>query len=75
MIAPRKGELDNMKKCRDYYGRTMNITSFSGIACLPEITLPVGKIQNVPFGLSLASAHHEDEFLLAAVKQLFKDQF
>lgn len=73
MIAPLKGELDDPQKCMDYYTRTMSITSFAGIACLPEISIPVTKIRNAPLGLSIAAAYRQDEFLLAAAKKLFKE--
>ncbi|MDP1604472.1 MAG: amidase family protein [Legionella sp.] len=73
MVAPLKGELDDPKKCTDYYTRTMSITSFAGIASLPEISIPVTKIRNAPLGLSIAAAYRQDEFLLAAAKKLFKE--
>ena len=71
MIAPIKKELDDSQKCMDYYQRTMSITSFAGIAHLPEISIPITKIRNAPLGLSLAAAHRQDEFLLSAVRKLF----
>ena len=49
------------------------MTSFAGIACLPEISIPVTKIRNAPLGLSIAAAYRQDEFLLAAAKKLFKE--
>ncbi len=73
MIAPLKGELDDPQKCTDYYRRTMSITSFAGIACLPEISIPVTKVRNAPLGLSIAAAYRQDEFLLAAAKKLFME--
>jgi len=71
MIAPLKGALDDPETCMDYYKRTMSITSFSGVASLPEISVPIAKIQDAPLGLSFAAAHRQDEFLLTAVKKLF----
>jgi amidase len=73
MIAPLKKELDNQQKCMDYYQRTMSITSFAGTAYLPEISIPVTTVRNAPLGLSLASAHRQDEFLLAAAKKIFTE--
>jgi amidase len=73
MIAPIKKELDDTKKCMDYYKRTMSITSFAGIAYLPEISIPVIKVRNSPLGLSLAAVYRQDEFLLAAAKKLFTE--
>jgi len=37
---------------------------------LPEISLPVAQINNIPVGLSFAAAHYQDEFLLQAVQLL-----
>jgi amidase len=73
MIAPLKGELDDPQKCMDYYKRTMSITSFAGVAYLPEISIPVRKVRNAPIGLSLAAAYRQDEFLLDAAKKLFSE--
>ncbi len=71
IITPIKGDLDDPEKLMDYYKRTQAITSFAGVAQLPEISIPVAKVGNIPIGLSLAAAHRQDEFLLAAAKQLF----
>jgi amidase len=73
IIAPIKGELDIPEKAMDYYNRTMSITSFAGVARLPEITIPAAKIGNIPVGLSFTAASHQDEFLISAAKQLFND--
>lgn len=73
MIAPLKGELDDQEKCMDYYMRTMNITSFAGVACLPEITIPVAEVRNIPLGLSLVASTRQDEFLISAAKTLFPE--
>jgi amidase len=73
IIAPLKGELDVPEKAMDYYKRTMSITSFAGVACLPEISIPVAKVRNIPIGLSLAAGYRQDEFLLTAAKQLFEE--
>lgn len=72
-ITPLKGELDNTQKRMDYYMRTMSLTSFAGVACLPEISIPVATIRNIPLGLSIVAATREDEFLLAAAKNLFAE--
>jgi amidase len=73
MIAPMKKELDNFDKCADYYKRTMSITAFAGIASLPEISIPVTKVQDAPLGLSIAAAPGQDEFLLFAAKKLYPE--
>ncbi len=72
MIAPIKGELDNPDKGFDFYRRTMAITCFSAIAHLPEITMPVAHVNNIPVGLSLAGAPNQDEFLLAVAKRVYE---
>ena len=70
VLAPMKGDLDIPEKARDFYNRTMSVTSFAGVGRLPEISLPVAQINNIPVGLSFAAAHYQDEFLLHAVQQL-----
>lgn len=55
----------------DYYDRTMAITSFAGVARLPEITLPIAEVDGIPIGLSLAAGHYHDEFLLDACSRIF----
>ncbi|WP_314926584.1 amidase family protein [Aeromonas piscicola] len=73
VLAPRKVTLtgDNLPAVFDYYDRTMAVTSFSGVARLPEVTLPLADVDGIPVGLSLAAGHYQDEFLLNACELLF----
>jgi amidase len=73
VLAPRKGTLTgaNLPAVLDYYDRTMAVTSFAGVARLPEITLPLAQVDGVPVGLSLAAGHYQDEFLLEASRQVW----
>lgn len=73
VLAPKKGTLtgDNLPAVLDYYDRTMAVTSFAGVARLPEITLPLAHVDGVPIGLSLAAGHYQDEFLLDASQHLW----
>lgn len=68
VLAPKKGVLTgrNLDAVLDYYDRTMAVTSFAGVARLPEITLPLARVDGLPVGLSLAAGHYQDEFLLDA---------
>lgn len=72
-IAPLKGAFEQMETAMDFYDRTMAITSFSGVGKLPEITIPITKVDNVPVGLSIASGFYQDEYLISAVKKLFQE--
>jgi len=69
-IAPLKGSLQHMETALDFYDRTMAITSFSGVGRLPEITFPVGVINNAPVGMSVVAGFYQDEFLIAAMKKV-----
>lgn len=73
VLAPKKGTLtgNNLPSLLDYYDRTMAITSFAGVARLPEITLPIAEVDGIPIGLSLAAGHYHDEFLLDACSRIF----
>lgn len=71
-IAPLKGSLTTMEAVSDFYDRTMAVTSFSGVGRLPELSTPLLSIGGCPVGLSIAAAHYQDEFLLAAVRELLR---
>lgn len=71
-VAPLKGSLNTMEAVLDFYDRTMAVTSFSGVGRLPEISAPLFSIGGCPVGLSLAAAHYQDEFLLAAVYEMLQ---
>lgn len=71
-IAPLKGAFEHIETAMDFYDRTMAITAFSGVARLPEITIPMTTVDNAPVGLSIAAGFYQDEFLISAVKQLFQ---
>jgi amidase len=70
VVAPLKGTLTNLNAVLDFYDRTMTITAFSGVARLPEITAPLLTVDDCPVGLSFASGHYQDEFLLEAVGRM-----
>lgn len=71
-IAPLKGSLssNNNRYEDDYYSKTLSICSIAGICRLPQISIPVGSVDSVPIGLSLAGAHRNDDFLLWAAGKM-----
>ena len=71
-IAPRKGSLNTLEAVMDFYDPTMTITAFSGVARLPEISVPLLTVDNCPVGLSFVAGHYQDEFLLSAVKRMIR---
>jgi len=73
VLAPKRGTLtgDNLPAVLDFYDRSMAVTSFAGVARLPEITLPLAQVEGIPVGLSLAAGHYQDEFLLDACQHLW----
>ena len=48
----------------DFRSRTMALTSLAGIGGLPQITIPIGILDNCPIGLSLIGWAGADETLL-----------
>ncbi len=68
-VSPLKGALNTMDAIKDFYARTMAVTSFSGVGRLPEISAPLLSACGCPVGLSLAAAHYQDEFLLGVVRE------
>lgn len=73
VLAPKRGTLTsrNLPAVIDYYDRTMAVTSFAGVARLPEITLPLAQVDGIPVGLSLAAGHYQDEFLLDVCRHVW----
>jgi amidase len=49
---------------------TMGVTAIAGLASLCEVTLPVGKVEGAPVGLSLVAAAGRDRALLALAARL-----
>lgn len=70
VIAPLKGALNSLEAVMDFYDRTMTITAFSGVGRLPEISAPLLTVDDCPVGLSFATRHYDDEFLIAAANAM-----
>ncbi len=49
---------------------TMRVTAIAGLASLCEVSLPVGRVEGVPVGLSLVAAPGRDRALLALAGRL-----
>ena len=62
-VAPLKGSTA-YDRTSDYYWRTLALTAIAGVARLPQISLPLGNVDGVPIGLSLAGAYGSDRYLL-----------
>lgn len=45
--------------------RTMGVTAIAGLAGLPEVSIPTGRVDGAPIGLSLVAAPGRDRALLA----------
>jgi amidase len=50
--------------------RTMGVTAIAGFAGLPEVTLPLARVEGGPVGLSLVAAWGRDRALLALAARL-----
>lgn len=49
---------------------TMRVTAISGLASLCEVSLPAGRVEGVPVGLSLVAAPGRDRALLAMARRV-----
>lgn len=68
-VAPRKGAAPRRSSSGSgYYPRTLGLTSLSGIAQLPQVSMPVANVETVPVGLSLLARHGQDALLLETAK-------
>jgi amidase len=70
IIAPLKGVLGLNRSEDNYYEKTLSSTSLAGIGRLPQISLPIGMIDNIPHGLSFIGASGEDGYLLSIVQKM-----
>ena len=50
--------------------RTIGVTAISGLAGLPEVSIPAGQAEGAPVGLSILAAPGRDRALLALAEQL-----
>ncbi|HEY2681105.1 MAG TPA: amidase [Candidatus Udaeobacter sp.] len=71
-LAPRKGHAPPRRSSSGtgYYPRTLSLTSFAGMARLPQVSLPIADVAGVPVGLSLLARHGQDSFLLQVAKDV-----
>jgi amidase len=66
-IAPLKGS-KAYERTNDYYQRTLALNGIAGIARLPQVSLPLGHVGGAPIGLSLATMHGADRYLIELAK-------
>jgi amidase len=67
-IAPMRGA--DPKATEDFRARALTLLCIAGLARLPQINLPLGKLNGCPLGLSLIGARHSDMLLLAVARAL-----
>jgi amidase len=65
-IAPLLGA--DPQSTEDFRGRALALLCIAGIAGMPQINLPLGKLNGCPIGLSLIGARDSDMMLLAFAK-------
>ena len=69
-IAPKRGTIHRRDGEKGYYFKTLSLTSIAGVARMPQISMPLTKVDGVPAGVSLLARPHEDAFLLGIVKEI-----
>lgn len=68
-LAPLKGDPPRRSSSGSgYYPRTLSLTSIAGMCRLPQVSLPIAQVKDVPVGLSLLARHGRDSFLLRVAK-------
>ena len=53
--------------------QTQRVTAIAGLAGLPEVSMPVTRVDGLPVGLSLAAAAGRDRALLELAERLWRD--
>ena len=69
VIAPRLD--DTPEAFLAYRDRTLTLTCIAGLARVPQVTMPAGKAEGAPVGLSLIARRGADLQLLGLAVQLF----
>jgi amidase len=54
----------------EFRGRAMSLLCISGIARLPQVTLPLAKLDGCPMGISLIGAQGMDEMLIGSATRI-----
>jgi amidase len=67
-IAPLRDA--DPKSTEDLRARALSLLCIAGLARLPQVNLPVGKLNGCPIGLSLVGPRDSDMMLLAIAKSL-----
>lgn len=57
----------------DFRGRALSLLCIAGLARLPQVNLPLAKLDGCPLGLSLVAAHGNDTLLLALARRLAEE--
>ena len=68
VIAPRLDDLP--ETFLDYRDRTLTLTCISGLARVPQVTIPMGQVPGAPIGLSLLARRGADLQLLGLAAEL-----
>lgn len=68
--APRIGAA--AAEVDDFRARLLSLTCIAGLAGLPEVTLPIGRVEGCPVGLSLLGPRGSDEELLKLAERVAK---
>ena len=63
--APKKGQ--SFEALAQIRPKVMRLTGLSGVAGIPQLTIPAGYVDGAPVGLSIATLWHGDRFLIDTV--------
>jgi amidase len=56
----------------EYRNQAQRILCIAGLSGLPQISLPMAKIDGLPLGLSLIGARNSDRGLIALAREILK---
>jgi amidase len=70
IAAPLRGSLGRDRTQDHYFPRVLALNAVAGIGGLPQVTLPLAQVDQVPIGLSFLSAAGSDAWLLGVLPLL-----
>ena len=73
-LAPCKGDPPSRSSSGSgYYARALSLTSVAGMGRLPQVSLPIADVDDVPVGFSLLAKHGKDSFLLEVANKIERE--
>lgn len=69
-LAPKPGSVSLDRRVGNFYSRLIGFTAIANLGRLPQVTMPLAAVNDIPVGISLIAARGNDECLLSTSSQV-----